>query len=363
MLEAASAAAGGSDVACVQQEGEATAAYRRRWRLPEEASVSTGGGDVRWRRSPPAVARGGGCSAWGQLQHTGRGGGGVKLAEGSGAADLKKLEEKENLYGKEEDNKIKKHDGNANDLCGSIFDRVNHQASVLLDRNFPLILSEFGLDLHGTNTNTNDNRYFSCALAYAAAHDMDWAFWALQGSYYRRSGIVDHDEMYGLLSFDWSVAKSDAQMARIWSIQQPFQGPNRKLSGHLMILHPLTGLCVSTDDSFQRLELSIGRCTDQWSYVRQTLSFNNSSFFSCATAGGAGKEIRLAECNTASKWTLLSASQLHVSTKMDDGTSLCLEVGGDGRTVVTNPCRCLSSNKSCDPQNQWFKLVNTDRLT
>ncbi|XP_074576132.1 glycosyl hydrolase 5 family protein-like [Curcuma longa] len=253
-------------------------------------------------------------------------------------------------------------EGNANDVCGRIVGRVNRQAGFLLDRNFPLILSEFGLDLRGTNT--NDNRYFSCALAYAAAQDMDWALWALTGSYYLRSGVVDHDEMYGVLSFDWSGSKSDAQMARIRSIQQPFQGPNRKqLPGRLTILHPLTGLCVSTDDSFQRLELSGGRCADQWSYVRQTLSFNNGSFFSCATAGGVGMEVRLEECDTASKWTLLSASQLHVSTQMDDGTSLCLEVAGDGRTVVTNPCRCLSSDSSCDPQGQWFKLVNTDQLT
>ncbi|XP_074562894.1 glycosyl hydrolase 5 family protein-like [Curcuma longa] len=253
-------------------------------------------------------------------------------------------------------------EGNTNDVCGSIVGRVNQQAGFLLDWNFPLILSEFGLDLRGTNT--NDNRYFSCALAYATAQDMDWTLWALTGSYYLRSGVVDHDEMYGALSFDWSGSKSDAQMARIRSIQLPFQGPNRKqLPGHLTILHPLTGLCVSTDDSFQRLELSGGRYADQWSYVRQTLSFNNGSFFSCTTAGGVGMEVRLEECDTASKWTLLSASQHHVSTQLDDGTSLCLEVSGNGRTVVTNPCRCLSFDSSCDPQDQWFKLANTDQLT
>ncbi|XP_074576119.1 glycosyl hydrolase 5 family protein-like [Curcuma longa] len=254
-------------------------------------------------------------------------------------------------------------DGNANDVCGHVIGRVNQQAGFLLDRNFPLILSEFGLDLRGTNT--NDNRYFSCALAYAAAQDMDWALWALTGSYYLRSGIADHDEMYGLMSFDWSSVKSQPQLTRLQSIQPPFRGPNSTLPGHLTILHPLTGLCVSADDSSQRLVLSdVGRCADRWSYPgHRTLSLNNGSSSSCATAGGVGKEVRLAECETSSTWTLLSDSQLHVSTQMEDGTSLCLEVGGDGRTVVTNPCRCLSSDSSCDPQGQWFVLVNTDQST
>ncbi|KAG6492907.1 hypothetical protein ZIOFF_047878 [Zingiber officinale] len=246
--------------------------------------------------------------------------------------------------------------GNANDVCGRIVRRIIMQAGFLLERNFPLILSEFGLDLRGTNT--NENRYFSCALAYAAANDMDWAFWALPGSYYLRSGIVDHDEMYGLMSFDWSGVKSQPHLTRLQSIQKPFRGPGPMLPGHITILHPLSGLCVSVNDSSQLLVLSdVGRCVDRWTYTRnQTLSLSNDSSSSCIAAGGEGKEVRLAECQT--RWTPLSDSQLHVSTKMEDGTSLCLEVGGDGRTVVTNPCRCLSSDSSCDPQGQWFVLVN-----
>jgi hypothetical protein len=40
---------------------------------------------------------------------------------------------------------------------------------------------------------------------------------------------------------------------------------------------------------------------------------------------------------------------------------LCLDVGTDGRSVVTNPCRCLSADSSCDPESQWFKLVTSSR--
>jgi hypothetical protein len=41
---------------------------------------------------------------------------------------------------------------------------------------------------------------------------------------------------------------------------------------------------------------------------------------------------------------------------------LCLDVGADGRNIVTNRCRCLSSSGSgCDPESQWFKLVSSTR--
>ena len=40
---------------------------------------------------------------------------------------------------------------------------------------------------------------------------------------------------------------------------------------------------------------------------------------------------------------------------------LCLDVGANGRSVVTNPCQCLSADNSCDLQGQWFKLVSSTR--
>lgn len=63
----------------------------------------------------------------------------------------------------------------------------------------------------------------------------------------------------------------------------------------------------------------------------------------------------------------MSDSKLHVAVNASSsgsgsgGGMLCLDVDADGQSVVTNPCRCLSADNSCDPENQWFKLVTSTR--
>ena len=61
------------------------------------------------------------------------------------------------------------------------------------------------------------------------------------------------------------------------------------------------------------------------------------------------------------RWRLVSDSKLHVAVNATGGGALCLDVGADGRSVVTNPCRYLSADNSCDPESQWFKLVTSTR--
>jgi hypothetical protein len=67
------------------------------------------------------------------------------------------------------------------------------------------------------------------------------------------------------------------------------------------------------------------------------------------------------------RWRFVSDSKLHIATSssssaaVDGDGALCLDVGPDGRSVVTNPCRCLSADNSCEPQSQWFKLVTSTR--
>jgi len=90
--------------------------------------------------------------------------------------------------------------GNANQACARITAGITHRAFYLLDKGWPVILSEFGVDNRGVNT--NDNRYYGCAAAAAADLDLDWALWALQGSYYLREGVLGLDEVYGVL--DWA---------------------------------------------------------------------------------------------------------------------------------------------------------------
>jgi len=61
------------------------------------------------------------------------------------------------------------------------------------------------------------------------------------------------------------------------------------------------------------------------------------------------------------RWRLVSDSKLHGAVNATGGGALCLDVGADGRSVVTNPCRYLSADNSCDPESQWFKLVTSTR--
>lgn len=112
--------------------------------------------------------------------------------------------------------------GNQNQVCGRIASSVMRRAGFLLDQGWPLFLSEWGLDLRGTNE--NDNRYFGCALGALAEMDLDWALWALQGSYYLREDLYSPDETYGLLAWDWCKVRNQSILERIQALQQPFQG-------------------------------------------------------------------------------------------------------------------------------------------
>ncbi|BAF09234.1 Os02g0596200 [Oryza sativa Japonica Group] len=144
----------------------------------------------------------------------------------------------------------------ANEVCGRVARGVARRGGFLLDAGFPLFLSEFGADTRGGSR--KDDRYLPCAAAVAAELDLDWALWALQGSY------------------------------------------------------------------------------------------------------------------ALSTWRLVSGSTMHVAVNATTTTTpsrdgggglLCLDVGDDGRSVVTNPCRCLDDAAAgeCDPETQWFKLVTSTR--
>jgi hypothetical protein len=119
--------------------------------------------------------------------------------------------------------------------------------------------------------------------------------------------------------------------------------------------------------------LGLGPCneTEAWEYTaqEQRLALRDTALL-CLRAEGAGRPATLGfSCGDAmAKWSLVSDSKLHVAvnaTSSSAGTTgdgmLCLDVGADGRSVVTNPCRCLSADNSCDPQGQWFKLVTSTR--
>ncbi|KAJ1271557.1 hypothetical protein BS78_06G136300 [Paspalum vaginatum] len=258
--------------------------------------------------------------------------------------------------------------GNANQACARITASVTRRALYLLDKGWPVILSEFGVDNRGVNA--NDNRYYGCAAAVAADLDLDWALWALQGSYYLREGVLGLDEVYGVLDWTWRKPRNATALRRVQALQRPLRGPGlAEAAPYTVLFHPVSGMCVlRRSPAPQPLELGPCDETEAWAYSaqQQQLVLRDGAPL-CLRAEGAGKPAGLgASCGDAmARWRLVSDSKLHVavnatSSSGGDGV-LCLDVGADGRTVVTNPCRCLSADNSCDPESQWFKLVSSTR--
>ncbi|ONK58170.1 uncharacterized protein A4U43_C09F8940 [Asparagus officinalis] len=252
--------------------------------------------------------------------------------------------------------------GNPNKVCGSVKANVMRRAGFLLDQGYPLFLSEFGVDQRGGNV--NDNRYLGCILGVVADLDLDWALWTLQGSYSLRQGVLGLDEVYGVLAWDWCKPRNSSFLQRISTLQSPFRGPGlADVPPYIILFHPLTGLCATRKSLLETLQL--GSCDESaaWTYSEQhTLSLKGTLM--CLKADGESENAKVAAiCNdTRCKWDAISDSKMHIATKLTaSSSSLCLDVGSDGTTIVTNPCKCLNKDKACDPQSQWFKMVNSTR--
>ncbi|KAF7839883.1 glycosyl hydrolase 5 family protein-like [Senna tora] len=252
--------------------------------------------------------------------------------------------------------------GNPNQVCGQVSGNVMRLSGFLLEQGWPLFVSEFGVDLRGTNV--NDNRYLNCFVGFAAEHDLDWALWTLVGSYYLREGVVGMNEYYGLLDWDWRDVRNASFLQRISALQSPFQGPGiSEGRPHKVIFHPMTGLCVQRKSLVDPLIL--GPCSEAegWNYTPQKILTIKGTYF-CLQAVNTGKPARLSViCSDRpnTKWEMISDSKMHLSSKLADGTTeVCLDVGSDN-VVVTNTCKCLSGDHTCDPASQWFKLVDRTR--
>lgn len=82
-----------------------------------------------------------------------------------------------------------------------------------------------------------------------------------------------------------------------------------------------------------------------------------------ATANGEKVTFGIFCSDSASNWELISDSKMHLSVKLTANTSsiLCLDVDSDGSTIVTSTCRCLGKDQTCDPENQWFRIIDSSR--
>ncbi|KAF8017440.1 hypothetical protein BT93_H2575 [Corymbia citriodora subsp. variegata] len=250
--------------------------------------------------------------------------------------------------------------GKPNDVCGSVSNDLMSQSVFLLGQGHPLFVSEFGVDERGTNV--NDDRYLNCFMAMAAEYDWDFALWALQGSYYLRQGVVGMEEFYGLFNYDWSGVRNSSYLRRLSVLQLPFQGPGGLPTvAHKVIFHPLTGLCILRRP---RSRLVLGPCaySELWSLTPQNaLWLMGTHLYLRATELGRRARLCTSLTEPGTEWEMISASKMHLSSKDKDGNTVCLDVN-PRNTLVVEACKCLSSDSSCDPASQWFRLVDRTRL-
>ncbi|KAG2410439.1 uncharacterized protein HKW66_Vig0011040 [Vigna angularis] len=250
--------------------------------------------------------------------------------------------------------------GNPNQVCGQVAGNFMRTSGYLVNQGWPLIISEFGVDLRGTNV--NDNRYLNCFLTVAAEHDLDWALWTLVGSYYFRQGVVGMEEFYGILNWDWSQVRNLTFLNRISSLQLPFRGPGiTKGNPYKLIYHPSTGLCVIRKTLLEPLTLGPCYLSEGWKYTPQKiLSIKGTYFCIEAESEGMAAMLGIICSDSNSRWEMISDSKLHLSSKLSDGSDVCLDVD-DNNVIVTNACKCLTRDRSCDPSSQWFKLIDSGR--
>ncbi|KAK8683065.1 hypothetical protein V6N13_039133 [Hibiscus sabdariffa] len=251
-------------------------------------------------------------------------------------------------------------DDNPNEVCGRVATYMIRTSGYLVDQGYPLFIGEFGIDQSGSNV--NGNRYMSCFLGVAAELDLDWALWTLVGSYYTRAGVVGLNEHYGAMDYNWCGARNSSFIQRISSLQSPFRGPGlSEVKPHKVIYHPLTGLCITRKSLAQPLRL--GPCTDSypWNYSPQkNLVVQGTRFCLQTDASGTSVKLGILCTDSNSKWEMISDSKMHLSAKLRDGKSICLDVASDN-TIIANRCKCISKDKTCDPSSQWFKLVDSTR--
>ncbi|XAR70239.1 Cellulase [Bertholletia excelsa] len=255
-----------------------------------------------------------------------------------------------------------------NVMCGNVtrvfLDRIGFLATG--SDPSPLFLSEFGVDQRGDEA---QDRFMSCLLAKVAELDLDWALWALQGSYMLRENHTDTEEVYGVLSFGWDHVRNSKFLRRLQLVQQITQDPNSIIPSYYIMYHPQTGQCVQVG----RSAIYVTDCWrwSRWSHDRDGGPIRLSGGPRCLRASGDGLPVVVSSrCSGhQSMWSMVSGSKLHLATKDKQGGLLCLEWSSDSSSpvILTKKCLCLGDDSKdvsmCgdDPQRQWFKLVPSNR--
>lgn len=116
--------------------------------------------------------------------------------------------------------------GPLNERCDNLIRTIDDLTTFLVTSSnpAPLIISEFGGNLLGTNQ--GDNNFWACFLVYLAQNDLDWNLWSLHGSYYLRDGQHDFEEQYGLFNTNWMGIRNIETHNKLLSLKHVSQGTN-----------------------------------------------------------------------------------------------------------------------------------------
>ncbi|KAG5539602.1 hypothetical protein RHGRI_019965 [Rhododendron griersonianum] len=258
-----------------------------------------------------------------------------------------------------------------NGYCGNVTQSFLGQSGFLGSgpSPVPLFLSEFGVDQTGGNE--AQNRYLGCLLGLVAERDLDWAWWALQGSYMLREGKVDAGEDYGVLDFNWESVRNSSILKKLQLIQQITQDPKSNNPSYQIMYHPQSGQCVQSNQHL--VYLSDCQNWSRWSYDKNggPIKLMDSTTPSCLSAAGDGLPVVFSDdCSgQQSVWALVSGSKFHIAAKDKQGSLLCLDwdSSSSGISIVTKKCLCLGNDgrdvPTCveNPQRQWFNFVPSNK--
>ncbi|XP_071720753.1 glycosyl hydrolase 5 family protein-like [Rutidosis leptorrhynchoides] len=252
-----------------------------------------------------------------------------------------------------------------NQICDSVIRDTSKNVGFLTTgpNPAPLFISEFGVNLNGTNL--ADNLFLPCYMAYLAEMDLDWAYWGLQGSYYFRQGVQDMDEQFGLLDRNWNQLRNPDFNGKLYLIHQKQQVPKMTSSNYTFIYHPLTGLCIMVD---HKNEIFADEChmLTGWRHVGDYTPIQLSSTPLCLKVAGDGLPVTLTtDCYTnQTTWKSIPNSRFQIASKDENGADLCLDFDPNNNSnILSKKCICATDNWSrCfeNPQSQWFQFVSTN---
>ncbi|KAL3676333.1 hypothetical protein R1sor_026281 [Riccia sorocarpa] len=257
-------------------------------------------------------------------------------------------------------------DPNLNSACAFDVSRVMNSTGFLITPNqgytSPLVVTEFGFSMNGKSQGDND--HMDCYFSLASGLDLDWALWALQGSYYRRDGQLDYDESYGLLTRSWSEIRNTTFLQRLRGLQNDLPGPSSGVgaASYRALFHPGTGLCLLSDSNSSLVLSSCQSDAGVWDYNPGdglTLKLKGSTSVVTATAEGAlAKLSDVVNCSTCN-WVLSGDRGIQFAVEVD-GKKLCLD-GKSGSAVTTEGCLCLNRSEcrgtQVVPTSQWFEFI------